>query len=78
MKQHEVLVSDPPRLLGGGTALERQLLQSARWDAAPGGARERMAAALGPVLVGTPAPQGAHEPTRGPWLALSGAHMLTG
>jgi hypothetical protein len=43
-------VLDPPRLLGGGSAREQQLLQSARWDTAPGGARERMAAVLGPVL----------------------------
>jgi hypothetical protein len=68
MKHDAALVPDPPRLLGGGTAPERQLLQSARWDAAPAGARERMARALGPVLVDTPTLPGTLEPTRGEWL----------
>jgi len=68
MKQDAAPVLDPPPLLRGGTSLERQLLQSARWDVAPGGARERMAAALGPVLTDAPARQGTDEPTRGEWL----------
>lgn len=65
---------DPPRLLGGGSARERQLLQSARWDAAPSGARERMAAALGPVLESRPGtlPRARFTP-RAALLGLAGA-----
>ena len=68
MKHDAALVPDPPRLLGGGTAVERQLLRSARGDVVPGGARERLAAALGPVLADTPVVPGTVEPTRGEWL----------
>ncbi|MEY2931556.1 MAG: hypothetical protein RL033_2305, partial [Pseudomonadota bacterium] len=72
---------DPPRLLGGGSARERQLLQSARWDAAPSGARERMAAALGPVLADAPTLPGGSEASPGQLLraaaSRSGAGMFT-
>ena len=68
MKHDAAPPLDPPRLLGGGTALERQLLESARWDAAPAGARARVTAQLGPVLVETSAPPGTNPPTRGQWL----------
>jgi hypothetical protein len=68
MKHDVSPLLEPPRLLRDGSALERQLLMSARRDAAPAGARERMAAALGPVLVDTPALQGMEGPSRGEWL----------
>ena len=68
MKHDAALVPDPPRLFRDGTALERSLLHAARRDAVPGGARERMAAALGPVLADTPALPCSDKPTRGEWL----------
>ncbi len=65
---------DPPRLLGAGTALEQRLLQSAQSDAAPPGARERMAAALAPLLLEQPLPgqPACPEPSEGARRASEG------